>query len=262
MNRESYTDDTPRRRQYQYHLDQPVAAERDYLKIIFYLNERGESASITRLEHWMHESAPRVTYILQQLERKGTITCTPAGEMVLTVSGRCLVQTIIRRQRLLECFLLNVLHIPWYLTHREAIRLEPFISPVMEERVTCLVGDAQTCPYGNPIPGCHLARRGTMQLHTVPPDTRFVITHIDEEAQTDIKLLRWFSNWGCRPQATLVVVEKQADHSIIARQDASQTLIVPHQSAAFVWGNIVDEGETDDYCRQSDFCGPGIRRGI
>lgn len=262
MNRETYAGNPTRRRQYQYHPDQPVAAERDYLKIIFYLNERGESASITRLAHWMQESPPRVTYILQQLERKKTITCTPAGEIVLTVNGQCLAQTIVRRQRLLECFLLNMLHIPWYLTHREAIRLEPFISPVMEERVTYLVGEVQVCPYGNPIPGYHLARRGTRQLHTVPPDMRFVITHIDEEAQTDIKLLRWFSRWGCLPQTTLVVIEKQPAHSMITRQDTRQTVIVPHQAAAFVWGDIVEEGETDDYCRQSDFCGPGVRRSI
>ncbi len=262
MNHEIYTGITPRRRQYQYHQDQPVAAERDYLKIIFYLNERGESASIARLVDWMHESAPRVTYILRRLERKGTIICTPAGEMVLTVSGQCLVQTIIRRQRLLECFLLNVLQIPWYLTHREAIRLEPLISPVMEERVTCLVGDVQTCPYGNPIPGCHLTRRGTIQLHTVPPDTHFVITHIDEEAQANVKLLRRFSTWGCMPQVTLGVVEKRTTHSIITRPNTHQTLVVPHQSAAFIWGDIVYQGETDDHCRQSDFCGSRICRGI
>ena len=99
----------------------------------------------------MQLSPPTVHEMIGRLERDGYVTREPDKSLRFTDDGREHAQAIVRRHRLIERFLTDVLGIPWDEVHEEAERLEHAMSPVLEERMLAAIGDAKTCPHGHPI---------------------------------------------------------------------------------------------------------------
>ncbi len=99
----------------------------------------------------MQLSPPTVHEMVGRLERDGYITRADDKTIAFTESGREHAEGIVRRHRLIERFLTDVLGIPWHEVHEEAERLEHAMSPVLEERMLAAIGDARTCPHGHPI---------------------------------------------------------------------------------------------------------------
>jgi Mn-dependent DtxR family transcriptional regulator len=133
--------------------EHPTPVERSYLEVISYLASRNEPVIAAHLARWMRVRPPTVTNVVQRLERKHLIRRDASGAIELTETGTELANQIVRRHRLLECFLYSIVGIPWHQVHQEAIRLEPSLSPAFEARIEALVGQSTTCPHGNPIPG-------------------------------------------------------------------------------------------------------------
>ena len=115
---------------------------------------------------------------------------TPAQERVLhlTDTGRDYATSVLRRHRLAECLLVDVLKVPWAEVHEEACRLEHAISDNLEQHLVKLLGDPGMCPHGNPIPGsANIVDPGPLQaLAEVRPGTRCVVRRIDEHLQTQV----------------------------------------------------------------------------
>src|ERR1700683_3362724 len=99
----------------------------------------------------MQLSPPTVHEMIVRLERDGYITRGADRAIVFTDSGAEHAEGIVRRHRLIERFLTDVLGVPWDEVHEEAERLEHAMSPVLEERMLAAIGDAKTCPHGHPI---------------------------------------------------------------------------------------------------------------
>ena len=131
--------------------DQATVAEEEYLQTIFWLQEAGLPMTGANVARAMQLSAPTVHEMIGRLERDGYVTRGADKVLSFTDDGREHAEGIVRRHRLIERFLTDVLGIPWDEVHEEAERLEHAMSPVLEERMLAAIGDAKTCPHGHPI---------------------------------------------------------------------------------------------------------------
>ncbi len=128
-----------------------TVAEEEYLQTLYWLFEARLPMTGANVARAMQLSAPTVHEMIGRLERDGHITRAYDKAISFTPSGREHAEAIVRRHRLIERFLTDVLGIPWDEVHEEAERLEHAMSPVLEERMLAAVGDAKTCPHGHPI---------------------------------------------------------------------------------------------------------------
>jgi DtxR family Mn-dependent transcriptional regulator len=142
---------------------------------------------------------------------------------------------MVRRHRILERFLVDVMGVPWHQIHEEAVRLEHALSPTMEERITSLVGNSTTCPHGNPIPGNAEGYEGTIRLDQAQVGAEFVIKRIVEEAEEETELIRYLQTNGLIPGALFTISDASPMYGVTL-QHQHQTITVPPEVATFLWG--------------------------
>src|SRR5947199_8507247 len=128
-----------------------TAAEEEYLERVFWLYEAGLPMTGANIARAMQLSAPTVHEMLGRLEADGYVRRNDDKSLEFTGSGHEHASVVVRRHRLIERFLTDVLGIPWHEVHEEAERLGHAMSPVLEERMLAAIGDAKTCPHGHPI---------------------------------------------------------------------------------------------------------------
>src|SRR5688500_2035818 len=168
--------------------DNVTVAEEEYLQTLFWLHEAGLSMTGANVARAMQLSAPTVHEMIGRLERDGYITRGGDKAISFTESGQRHAEEIVRRHRLIERFLTDVLGIPWDEVHEEAERLEPAMSPVLEERTLAAIGDAKTCPHGHPSqPG---ARIEGVPLADVAGGASVTILRCENEAEDLLHHLR------------------------------------------------------------------------
>ncbi|MBI2866750.1 MAG: metal-dependent transcriptional regulator [Chloroflexi bacterium] len=194
----------------------------DYLQTIYSLNAEGEAVFGVRLARAFKVSPPTVTAALRRMAREGYIRVTPKKEVHLTSKGKSLAEAVVRRHRLAERMLRDLLGLDWVDIHEEAHRFEHVISPRIEERLKVLLHSPQTCPHGSPIPGLasDSTRRGT-PLSRVPAGRTVTVERITEQAEIDRGLMTYFAQHGILPGALLHMVEvsPSAGTVTIASQD-------------------------------------------
>jgi DtxR family Mn-dependent transcriptional regulator len=125
----------------------------EYLEQILELEEEGTRPMRARLVERLNLSAAAVSETVSRLEENGFVELRDDRSLRLTTKGRSLATTVVRRHRLAERLLLDVIGLEWEKVHREADRWEHAISSDVEEKLVQLLGDPMTCPHGNPIPG-------------------------------------------------------------------------------------------------------------
>src|SRR5437867_5959895 len=128
-----------------------TVAEEEYLQTLFWLQEAGLPMTGANIARAMQLSAPTVHEMVGRLERDGYITRAGDKTISFTDEGAEHAAGIVRRHRLIERFLTDILGVPWDEVHEEAERLEHAMSPVLEERMRAAIGDATTCPHGHPL---------------------------------------------------------------------------------------------------------------
>ncbi|MCX6134968.1 MAG: metal-dependent transcriptional regulator [Ignavibacteriales bacterium] len=124
----------------------------DYLKSIYKLQEGGGRVSTSSLSEWLGVSAPSVTEMIKKLADEGILTYAPYKGVELTAEGRKSALKILRRHRLWELFLVEVLKYPWHEIHEEADRLEHLTSERLERRLDEALGHPRKDPHGDVIP--------------------------------------------------------------------------------------------------------------
>src|SRR5256885_10872335 len=165
--------------------EQPSKTVEDYLLNIYTLSGEGRTVIAARLAEALEVAPPTVTATLHRMARDGLINVTPQKEVVLTDSGHARAETMVRRHRLAERLLIDILGIDWADVHEEAHRFEHAISPRVEERILAVLGDPTTCPHGSPIPGsAPPTQPGAMRLEDVKAGDRVRIERISEEAES------------------------------------------------------------------------------
>jgi DtxR family transcriptional regulator, Mn-dependent transcriptional regulator len=128
-----------------------TVAEEEYLQTIYWLKEANLPITGANIARAMQLSAPTVHEMVGRLEQDGYVKRNEDKSLEFTKSGHDHAYAVVRRHRLIERFLTDVLGIPWHEVHEEAERLEHAMSPVLEERMLAAIGDATTCPHGHPI---------------------------------------------------------------------------------------------------------------
>ena len=126
----------------------------EYLETMLALAEEGVPVIQARIAERLGRSAPSVSEMLDRLIEDGYVT-RDRRRLSLTDSGRALAEKVVRKHRLAERLLVDVIGLEWHKVHREAGRWEHVISDDVEARLVELLGDPATCPHGNPIPGSH-----------------------------------------------------------------------------------------------------------
>jgi len=126
-------------------------AEEEYLQALFWLQEAELPLTGANVARAMQLSPPTVHEMIGRLVEDGYVAREPDKSLSFTEEGLGHAQAIVKRHRLFERFLTDVLGIPWDEVHEEAERLEHAMSPVLEERMMAAIGDAKTCPHGHPI---------------------------------------------------------------------------------------------------------------
>jgi DtxR family Mn-dependent transcriptional regulator len=160
-------------------------AVEDYLETIFELEESGVPVMRARLVERLGVSAPTVSETVARLEREGFLALDEQRVVRLTELGRHAATGVMRRHRLAERLLVDVLHVPWHQVHEEAHRLEHAISETLEPYLVKVLGDPGTCPHGNPIPGSAnvVDLSGQRPLTEFRSGERVVVRRIDEEVE-------------------------------------------------------------------------------
>src|SRR5438132_9769469 len=149
------------------------ATVEEYLEAIYNMSAEDEVVIGARLAEKFHVSAPTVTEMLKRLVRDGYITMDNKRQVTLTEAGIQAAEAVLRRHRLTERFLVDMLGMQWHQVHEEACRLEHFISGAVEARVIAALNNPTTCPHGNPIPGSvpsartYLKDQGAVPLSTL-----------------------------------------------------------------------------------------------
>lgn len=128
-----------------------TVAEEEYLQTIYWLMEAGLPITGANIARAMQLSPPTVHEMLGRLEQDGYIVRADDKSLRFSSEGRAQAETIVRRHRLIERFLTDVVGVAWDDVHEEAERLEHAMSPVFEHWMTTSIGDAETCPHGHPI---------------------------------------------------------------------------------------------------------------
>ncbi|NJN15804.1 MAG: metal-dependent transcriptional regulator [Oscillochloris sp.] len=215
----------------------PTPKEREYLEVIYYLAVRGEPVIAARLARWMGVQPPTVTHIVKQLEDKQMINRDARGEITLTAEGFTMAELMVRRHRILERFLVDVMHLPWHLVHEEAVRLEHALSPAMEAQITSLVGDSPTCPHGNPIPGNLSDYAGRLSLAEAEVGHAFTIMRILEEAEEDSELIKYLQSNDLVPAAVFQISDSSPAYGVTLQRPGQSITVLP-AVAALIYGEI------------------------
>jgi DtxR family transcriptional regulator, Mn-dependent transcriptional regulator len=193
-----------------------TVAEEEYLQTLFWLHEAGLQMTGANVARAMQLSAPTVHEMIGRLEKDGYITRADDKTIDFTGSGRTHAEGIVRRHRLIERFLTDVLGIPWDEVHEEAERLEHAMSPVLEQRMLAAIGDAKTCPHGHPIEVG--SRLEGAPLADVEPGATLTVLRFENEAEGLLHLLK---ATGIEPgmQATLV---SSGDADVVIASDGQE----------------------------------------
>jgi DtxR family transcriptional regulator, Mn-dependent transcriptional regulator len=188
-----------------------TVAEEEYLQTLFWLHEARLPMTGANVARAMQLSAPTVHEMIGRLERDGYITRATDKAISFTDSGREHAEGIVRRHRLIERFLTDILGIPWDEVHEEAERLEHAMSPVLEQRMLAAIGDAKTCPHGHPItPGTRIEG---VPLADVEIGASVRVLRFENEAEDLLHVLRAA---GIEPGMEGTLAEKGDDVAIDA----------------------------------------------
>jgi DtxR family Mn-dependent transcriptional regulator len=179
----------------------------EYLEAVYRLEREGPGVTTSALAHALGVAPASVSGMLKKLAGDGYIEHRARGEAKLTRDGLTIAVRVLRRHRLAECFLIDVLGMKWDEVHAEACRLEHAISGAVEERLVAVLGDPKFCPHGHPIPPADLSdpeRLGVPLSQMVTGEVSRVHGVTEELSE----MLRYLAEIGLRPGTDVRVIEK------------------------------------------------------
>ena len=187
----------------------------EYLEAIHELEEEGTPVIQARLAERLEHSAPSVSEMIRRLRNEGYLEPAGAGKAVhLTDKGRSLAESVVRKHRLAERLLTDVIGLPWHKAHVEACRWEHVISDEVEERLVELLEHPTTCPHGNPIPGAGGARDDLFALTESNPGDTVRLERVTELVEIDMDSLTYLSDHHFTPGTDATVRAKAPDGTL------------------------------------------------
>jgi DtxR family transcriptional regulator, Mn-dependent transcriptional regulator len=196
-----------------------TVAEEEYLQTMFWLEEAGLQITGANIARAMQLSPPTVHEMIGRLEEDGYVRRATDKTLAFTDKGRGEAEAVVRRHRLIERFLTDVLGIPWDEVHEEAERLEHAMSPVLEERMLAAIGDATPCPHGHPI--VEGAREQGVLLADVEPGAQVMVLRFENEAE---ELLHYLRDSGLHPQLEGEVESSSSDEVVVSSGEGRHSI--------------------------------------
>ena len=160
----------------------------EYLEAIYELEEEGTRVIQARLAEHLGHSPPSVSEMVRRLRDEEWVVVRDR-EVHLTAKGRRRAESVVRKHRLAERLLLDVIGLPWHKTHVEACRWEHVISDEVEERLVAILDNPATCPHGNPIRGAGPARHDLWALADSQPGDHVRLERVTEQVDVDFEAL-------------------------------------------------------------------------
>ncbi|HEY7916976.1 MAG TPA: metal-dependent transcriptional regulator [Acidimicrobiales bacterium] len=185
----------------------------EYLETIFALEEEGIPVIQARLAERLDKAAPSVSEMLDRLEADDLIVRT-SRQIAMTSTGAALARGVVRKHRLAERLLVDIIGLDWDKAHIEAGRWEHVISDDVEERLVVLLGNPTTCPHGNPIPGVGPAGPEQRRLAEAQPGDRVRLERITESVEHDAASLTYLGDHGLTPGTTALVQARAPDGTL------------------------------------------------
>jgi DtxR family transcriptional regulator, Mn-dependent transcriptional regulator len=185
----------------------------EYLEALFEMREEGIPTQQARLAEWLDVTPASVSEAVKRLAQRGLVETGRDRRVGFTASGEKAARALVRRHRLAERFLVEVVGLPWHLAHEEATEWGRVVSDRVEERMVDILGDPPTCVHGNPIPGtAHPVDQSDLRpLDRVAPGGRVMLERLTEDLELDLDVMRFFERSGLMPGAQVQVLSVAPD---------------------------------------------------
>lgn len=219
-----------------------------YLRTIYELEEEGTVPLRARIAERLGHSGPTVSQTVARMERDGLLSLAGDRHLELSFDGRLLATRVMRKHRLAERLLLDVVGLEWEYVHEEACRWEHVMSERVERKILALIGEHRESPYGNPIPGLDELgeqpnedfRRGVTSLVELALEVPRVVTvrRIGEPAQVEPEALNLLTQAGLMP-GQRVRVRREGGRIVVVREDSEDAagVSLPEDVAAHVFAD-------------------------
>ena len=212
-----------------------IDATEMYLRTLYELEEEGIRPIRARLVERLHLSAPAVSETVARLEGEGLMRLRDDRTVELTDAGRARAVSVMRKHRLAERLLVDVIGLRWDLVHAEACRWEHVISDEVEQRLVAVLNAPTHDAHGNPIPG--LGPRSDPSellslLDAAAEDAPVVLDRISEHLQADEKVITWLYDQGLLPGTRLMAHE---DDGGVLVETPDRTFQLDADAARFVY---------------------------
>lgn len=213
-----------------------------YLRTVYELEEEGVTPLRARIAERLNQTGPTVSQTVARMERDGLLQVADDRRLELSAIGRQQAIAVMRKHRLAERLLADVIGLDWPMLHTEACRWEHVMSEAVERRIVTLLSGPMVCPHGNPIPG--LAELGVtgsavdddqlVTLTSAVGNGRAVVARISEQIQSDEQLMQQLRTAGVLPGRQLAV-RASADGVTVVDGDGSTQFGRAVSDHIFVW---------------------------
>ena len=199
----------------------------DYLEAIYELQEEGARVVQAGVARRLGISRASVSEQIGRLRRMQLLE-EKGRELQLTAHGFTVAEDAVRRHRMAERFLTDVLKMPWHLAHAEANRFQQGITSEIETRMLEMLGGPATCPHGNPIPGTGAEIDPKLRpLRDFATGDTVVLRRLTEDVEVDTTVLRYFEEHGLVPGARITVAGVEADGTMALAVEFKRSTIAP-----------------------------------
>jgi len=204
-------------------------AVEEYCETIFELSEDDITVVQARIAERLSVSRPSVSEMIKRLDAEGYVEIT-SHVIHLTPKGVALAESVVRRHRLAERFLTDMLGLSWAYAHKEAGKWEHVISEPVEAALARVLGEPTTCPHGNPIPGSGYEAPDASPLSDVAVGSSFEVTRIPEELEFSPGLLDFLEESHLTPGSAGVVTAASPDGTLTVEVDGRSVGVGPFAS--------------------------------
>ncbi len=208
----------------------------EYLEAIYMMTDEGQTVISARLAELLRVSAPTVKATLTRLKRDGFVKFGARKEVLLTPKGRATAEKLMRRHRLVERWLTDVLGIGWAKADAEAHQLEHALSPEVESLLNKHLGYPSTCPHGNPIPGNPPPDDQHWRPLTERQDgDKFEIKRVAEPVENATEVLHFVEARGLMPGAKGALLDREPHEGALRLKVGTRVVSVSHYIAANIY---------------------------
>jgi DtxR family transcriptional regulator, Mn-dependent transcriptional regulator len=186
----------------------------DYLEAIYELQEEGDRVVQAHISRRLGVTRASVSEQVARLQKMRLVESN-ARAITLTPHGFAVAEDAVRKHRLAERFLVDVLLMPWHLAHQEANRFQSGITAEIETRMLSVLGEPATCPHGNPIPGTGAVIDPTLQpLKDFVAGETVELVRLLEDVELDTDAMRYFEEHQLVPGARITIVDVGPDGTV------------------------------------------------